>query len=133
MFFFSSWDFNGLLFWMFFVILCFQIGYNIFKDLFLKLALHMSCIGIFCKIMSPFMDRRHDKVTYMLCIFKCTLSGGWINYQMIVLVLLSLWDKKIRVIGNWYLLIVNVLEVFDSKCDGDIRNSLILVLLVWHF
>jgi hypothetical protein len=42
----------------------------------LKLALHMSWIIIFHKNMNPSMDCKHDKVTYMLCIFKCTLLDG---------------------------------------------------------
>jgi hypothetical protein len=60
----------------FFAILCFEIGSNISRNPFLNLILHMSWIVIFHKIMSPSMDRRHNKVTYMLCIFKCTLSSG---------------------------------------------------------
>jgi len=27
--------------------------------------------------MNPSMDHKHDKVTYMLCIFKHKLSGGY--------------------------------------------------------
>jgi hypothetical protein len=61
---------------MFFVILCFEIVYNISRDHFLKLALHMSCIVMFRMIMNPSMDCGGDKVIYMLCIFKRTLSGG---------------------------------------------------------
>jgi len=62
---------------MCFVILCFEIGSNISRDFFLKLILHISCIIIFCRIMNPSMDHKHDKVTYMLCIFKHKLSGGY--------------------------------------------------------
>jgi hypothetical protein len=47
------------------------IGSNISNDHFLKLALHMSWIVIFNKIMSPSMDHRCNKVTHLLCIFKC--------------------------------------------------------------
>jgi hypothetical protein len=36
----------------------------------------MSWIIILHRIMNPYMDCRHDKVTYMLCIFKCMLSNG---------------------------------------------------------
>ncbi len=61
---------------MFLVILFFEIGSNIFSNLFLKLALHMSWIVIFHRIMNPPMDSRCNKVTYMLCIFKCILLGG---------------------------------------------------------
>jgi hypothetical protein len=60
---------------MFLVILCFETRSNIFNNHFLKLALLMSCIVIFNWIMSLSMDCRHDNVTYMLCIFKCTLLG----------------------------------------------------------
>jgi hypothetical protein len=112
-------DFNGLLFWMCFVILCFEIGSNIYRGFFLKLALHMSCIIMFCRIMSPYMDCRHDKVMYMLCIFKCTLLGGCrrstIKLSNVCLCALKYVKLKARAIGNWYLLIVNVLEMFDSN------------------
>jgi hypothetical protein len=50
----------------FFVILCFETSSNISSNPFFKLALLMSCIVIFCKIMSPSMDCRHENVTYML-------------------------------------------------------------------
>ncbi len=117
--FFSLWDFKWIIVLDFFVILCFQIGYNIYKDLFLKLALHISCIVIFCKIMSPFIDHRHDKVTYMLCIFKRTLSGGcqrsMIKLPTVYPCALKFVSWKARAISNWYLLIVNVLEVFNSN------------------
>jgi hypothetical protein len=38
----------------------------IFNDHFKKLALCMSCIVIFCKIMSLIKEHKHDNVTYML-------------------------------------------------------------------
>ncbi len=60
----------------FFVILCFEIGSNIFNNLFLKLGLLMSHIVIFCRIMNPSMDHKCDKVMSMLCIFKHTLTSG---------------------------------------------------------
>ncbi len=60
----------------FLVKLCFGIDSNISNDPLLKLALHMSWIIIFCRIMNPCMDCRHNKVTYMLCIFKRMLSSG---------------------------------------------------------
>jgi hypothetical protein len=56
---------------MFLVILCFEINSNISSNHFLKLALHMSWIVIFHRIMNPSMDSKCNKVTYMLCIFKC--------------------------------------------------------------
>jgi len=73
-FFFVGFQWISIL--VYFVILCFEIVYNILRDLFLKLALDMFCIVIFCRIMNPSMDCGGDKVMYMLCIFKCTLSGG---------------------------------------------------------
>jgi pentatricopeptide repeat protein len=76
MFVFCFIGFQGIIILDYFVILCFGIGSNIFNDPFLKLALHMSWIIIFCKIMNPYMDCRHNKVTYMLCIFKRMLSSG---------------------------------------------------------
>ncbi len=69
--------------------------------------------------MSPFMDHRHDKVMYMLCIFKCTLSNGcrrsMIKLSNVCPCALKFVSWKARAIGNWYLLIVNVLEVFNSN------------------
>jgi uncharacterized membrane protein len=35
--------------------------------------------------MSPFMDRKFDKITYVLCIFKHTLLGGCQKRSMIKL------------------------------------------------
>ncbi len=60
---------------MFLVLLCFEIGSNISSDHILKLTFLMFCIVIFRKIMSTSMDCRSDNVTYMWCIFKCTLLG----------------------------------------------------------
>ncbi len=37
----------------------------------------MSHIIIHRKIMNSFMECKRDNVTYMLCIFNCTLLGGW--------------------------------------------------------
>ncbi len=56
---------------------------------------------------------------YMLCVSKCTLSGGC-QRSMIKLsnacpCLLKYVRQKVGGIDNWYLLIVNVLEVFDSN------------------
>ncbi len=59
------------------------------------------------------------KVTYMLCIFKCTLSSGcWrstIKLSIVCPCVLKFVRQKVGAIDNWYLLIVNVLEVFDSN------------------
>jgi hypothetical protein len=80
------------------------IGYNVSRDLFLKLALHMSCIILFCRIMNPFMDCGGDKVMYMLCIFKCKLLGGW---RRSMIKLSNVWPcvlkstrQKVRAIDN---------------------------------
>jgi len=54
----------------------FTIGVIIFNDHFKKLTLCMFCIVIFCKIMNLFKERKHDNVTYMLCILSYTLLGG---------------------------------------------------------
>jgi len=94
------------------VILCFEIGFKFSRDSFLKLALHMSYIVIFCKIMNPSMDHRHDKVTYMLCIFKHTLSGGgqrsMIKLSNVCPYVLKSMRQKARAIG-----IINY-ECFES-------------------
>jgi hypothetical protein len=37
----------------------------------------MSHINLQRKIINSFMECKHDNVTYMLCIFNCTLLGGW--------------------------------------------------------
>jgi hypothetical protein len=58
-----------------FCYICFGIGSNISNGLTFKLTLHMSWIVIFHRIMSPFVDHKHDKVMYMLCILKHMLSG----------------------------------------------------------
>jgi hypothetical protein len=134
-FFFVGFQWISIL--VYFVILCFEIVYNILRDLFLKLALDMFCIVIFCRIMNPSMDCGGDKVMYMLCIFKCTLSGGcrrsMIKLSNFVLVLWSLWDKKLGQLTidiYWLWMFWRCLILI---CDGDIGNSLIWVLLVWHF
>jgi hypothetical protein len=89
---------------MCFVILCFEIGSNISKDPFLKLVLHMFCMVIFHRIMNPFMDRKYDKVMYMLCIFKRTLSGGcrrfMIKLSNVCLSALKYVRQKARAIDN---------------------------------
>jgi len=54
-----------------------KISVTISNDPFLKLALCMSYIVIYHKIMNPSMDDKRHNITYMLCIFSCTLSNGW--------------------------------------------------------
>jgi hypothetical protein len=55
----------------------------------------------------------------MLCIFECTLLGGcWrsmIRLSNLCPYALKFVRQKIGAFGNWYLMIVNVLEVFDSN------------------
>jgi hypothetical protein len=79
----------------------------------------MSCIVIFRWIMNPSIDHRFYKVTYMLCIFKCTLSCGcqrsMIKLSNVCPCALKFVRQNARAIGNWYLLIENVLEVFYSN------------------
>jgi hypothetical protein len=69
--------------------------------------------------MNPSMDCKHDKVTYMLCIFKCTLLDGCrrsiINLSNVCPCALKSIRQKVGASDNWYLLIVNVLDVFDSN------------------
>jgi hypothetical protein len=102
---------------MFLVILCCEIGSNIFSYHFLKLALHMSWIVIFRTIMNPSMNHIHDKVAYMLCIFKCTLSCGcqrfMIKLSNFCPCVLKFVRQKAKATGNWYLLIMNLLQMFN--------------------
>ncbi len=95
------------------VILCYEIGSNISRDFFLKLTLHMSHIVIFRRIMSPSTDRRHDKVTYMLCIFKHTLSRGcqrsMIKLSNVCPCVLKSMRQKARAIG-----------IIDYECFGGV-------------
>jgi len=123
---------------MFFVILCFEIGSNISSNPFLKLVLLMFCIVIFRRIMSPFMDHRHDKVMYMLCIFKRTLLGGcqWsmIKLSNVCPYALKYVKQKTRASGNWYILIMNILEVFDSNIGCWFWKFLDMGIIdLWHF
>ncbi len=76
-FFFPSinlWYCVGILIWLMFD---FKTGVVISNDPFLKLTLCMFWIVIFCKIMSPSKEHKHDNVTYMLCILSWILSSGW--------------------------------------------------------
>jgi len=56
--------------------------------------------------MSPSMDRRSNKVTHMLCIFKRTLLGGCQKMFMIKLsnvcpYALKSTKQKVEANGNW--------------------------------
>jgi hypothetical protein len=79
----------------------------------------MFCIVIFGRIMTPPMDCKCDKVNYMLCIFERTLLGGcWrsiIKLSNVWPCVLKSMKQKLEVIGNWYLLIMNVFVVFNSN------------------
>ncbi len=81
-----------------------EIGSNISSNPFLKLTLHMSWIVIFHRIMSPFMDSRCDKVTYMLHIFKCILLGGCqrsiIKFSNVSPCVLQYVKQKVEARGN---------------------------------
>jgi hypothetical protein len=121
----------------FLVILCFEIGFNISNDPFLKFVLLMFCIVIFHRIMSTFMDRRDDKVMYMLCIFKRTFSSGcrrcMIKLSNICPCALKSVKQKARASGNWYLLIMNILEVFDSNMGWWYWKFLDMGIIdLWH-
>jgi len=87
--------------------------------------------------MSPSMDCKHDKVMYMLCIFKRTLLGGCqrsiINLSNVCPCVLKSVKQKVWVGDNWYLMIMNVLDVFDSDMWWWYWKLLDMVLLVWHF
>jgi hypothetical protein len=62
--------------------------------------------------MSPSMDHRCDKVSYMLCIFKCTLLGGYWRYVIklsnVCPCALKFVKQKVGARGNWYLLIAQM-------------------------
>jgi len=100
----------------YFVVLCYEIGSNISRDLFSELVLHMSCIVIFCRIMSPSMDHRHDKVRYMLCIYERTLLGGcrrsMIKLSNVCPCALKFVKQKSG--GNWQLISI------DCECFGGV-------------
>jgi hypothetical protein len=62
--------------------------------------------------MNPSMDHRHDKVTFMLCIFKRTLSGScWrsmIKLSNVCPCALKSVRQKARAIG------INIYECFGG-------------------
>jgi hypothetical protein len=98
--------------------LYFEVGSNISNNQFLKLVLHMSWIVIFHSILNSSMDHKHDKVMYMLCMFKHMLScGRWrsiIKLSNVCPCVSKPVKQKAKAKSNWYLLIMNVLEVLDS-------------------
>jgi hypothetical protein len=65
------------MFYLSFLKLCLKINVTISNDPFSKLALCMCYMVTYRKIMNPSMDHKHHNITYMLCIFSCTLSNGW--------------------------------------------------------
>jgi hypothetical protein len=66
--------------------------------------------------MSPSMDCKHDNVgicwAYLNTHCQKVAESLWLSCQMFVLVLWNLWNKKL---GQLSLLIMNVLEVFNSN------------------
>jgi len=96
------------MFYLAFLKLCFEIIVTISNDPFLKLALCMCYIVIYHKIMSPSMDHKHHNITYMLCIFSCTLSNCW--WRSII--------KWSNVCGTWQTKVAHFLSlyVFFAKC-----------------
>ncbi len=89
----------------------------------------MSWKDISFNIMSPSRERKLDNVTYMLCMLIDTQLGGcltsMIKWSNAYLSLLKFVRQKVRSSGNWYLLMLNVLEVFDFVCGDNIGNFLI--------
>jgi hypothetical protein len=77
--------------------------------------------------MSPSMDHRWDKVAYMLCMFKCTLSSGYLRYVIklsnVCPCALKFVNKKLGqdaidiywlhkcFIGVWFLYVMVILEI----------------------
>ncbi len=68
-------------------------------------------------IMSPPREHKLDNVTYMLCMLIGTPLGGcltpMIKWSNAYFSLLKFVRQKARSSGNWYLLMLNVSEVFD--------------------
>lgn len=84
-FYFIFWfvlGFEWAMFVFFFVILCFEIGVAICNNPFMKLALHMSWIVIYKKIMTPSMKYNCDNLMCMLCISSHTFLGGWQKFMI---------------------------------------------------
>jgi hypothetical protein len=81
------------------------------------------------KIMSPSMDCTHDKILYMLCIFKRTFLGGcqrsMIKLSNVYLCVLKLWDKKLGQLAIDIYWLWMFRRCLVPICDGDIGNSLI--------
>jgi len=69
---------------------------------------------IFCKIMSPSKEHKHDNVTYMLCILSWILSNGW-QRSMIKCSKVCPWalnsvKQKAWANNSWYQLIFEKLR-----------------------
>jgi hypothetical protein len=120
--------------WLYYV---FDVGVIISNDIFSKFALLMFWIVIFQRITIWFIKRTHDNIKYMLCIFSGTLLGGWqrsmIKWSNICPCALKIVKQKAWASGNWYLLIVNVLKVFDFNICWWYWKLFGMVLLAWHF
>jgi hypothetical protein len=119
--------------WLYYVMI---VGVIISSDIFKNFALLMFWIVIFQRITSPFIKRKHDNVMYMLCIFNGILLGGWqrsmIKWSNIYPYALQFVKQKTWASGNWYLLIVNVLKVFDFNIWWWYWKFFDIVLLLWH-
>jgi hypothetical protein len=87
--------------------------------------------------MSPSKEHNCDNITYMLCMSIGTLFGGcfksMIKWSNVCPWNLKSMRQKVGVSGNWYLFMLNVLEVFDSSIGDDIERFWIWILLVWVF
>jgi hypothetical protein len=85
--------------------------------LFKKFTLCMFWIVISWRITNPSIEHRCDNVTYILCIFSGTLLGrlhrSMIKWSNVCPSILKFVRQKVGAIDNWYLSIVNVLEVFN--------------------
>jgi hypothetical protein len=94
----------------------FVISNNPFTNLALHVCLHMSCIDISLNIMSPSREHKNDNVTYTLCVLTGTSSSvkSMIKCSNVYSWILNFMTQKARTNGNWYLLMLNVLKVFDS-------------------
>jgi hypothetical protein len=68
--------------------------------------------------MRPYMECRCDNITYVFCILNDTLLASWqrsmIKLSNVCPYALKSTKQKIRPNGSWYLLIVNVLKLFNS-------------------
>jgi hypothetical protein len=67
--------------------------------------------------MSRSKERNCDNVTYMLCMLIGTLLGGCfkstINWSNVCPWYSKSTRQKTRANGDWYLFVLNILEIFD--------------------